>query len=28
LPMVTKVLIGLQKFFRDYKQNELPKDGE
>lgn len=28
LPMVTKVLIGLQKFFRDYKQHELPKDGE
>ena len=28
LPMVTKVLIGLQKFFRDYKHNELPKDGE
>ena len=28
LPKVTKVLIGLQKFFRDYKQNELPKDGE
>ena len=28
LPKVTKVLIGLQKFFREYKQNELPKDGE
>jgi len=28
LPMVTKVLIGLQKFFRDYKHHELPKDGE
>ena len=28
LPMVTKVLIGLQKFFRDYKHNELPKDSE
>ena len=28
LPMVTKVLLGLQKFFRDYKQHELPKDGE
>ena len=28
LPMVTKVLIGLQKFFRDYKKHELPKDGE
>ena len=28
LPMVTKVLIGLQKFFRDYKQHELPGDGE
>ena len=26
LPMVTKVLIGLQKFFRDYKKHELPKD--
>jgi len=28
LPKVTKVLIGLQKFFREYKKNELPKDGE
>lgn len=28
LPKVTKVLIGLQKFFREYKQHELPKDGE
>lgn len=28
LPKVTKVLIGLQKFFRDYKRNELPKDSE
>ncbi len=28
LPMVTKVLIGLQKFFRDYKKNEMTKDSE
>lgn len=28
LPKVTKVLIGLQKFFREYKQKELPKDSE
>lgn len=26
LPKVTKVLIGLQEFFREYKQHELPKD--
>lgn len=28
LPLVTKVLIGLQKFFRDFKIHELPKDSE
>ena len=28
LPLVTKVLIGLQKFFRDFKKNEIPKDSE